>query len=45
MTVKPIIIGSLGKVTKGLKKGIADLEIKGRVETSKQQLHYDRPEY
>ena len=29
----PIIIGALNTVTKGLIKGLEDLEIKGRVET------------
>ena len=33
MTVIPIIIDVLGTVTKGLIKGLADLEIRGRVET------------
>ena len=30
MTVIPIVIGALGKVTKGLLKGLKKLEIKGR---------------
>ena len=29
----PIVIGALGTVTKGLIKGLEDLEINGRVET------------
>ena len=33
VTFMPIIIGALGTVTKGLIKGLEDLEIKGRVET------------
>ena len=33
MTIIPIMIGALGKVTKGLLKGLEDLEIKGLVET------------
>ena len=33
VTVIPIVIGALGTVTKGLVKGLEDLEIKGRVET------------
>ena len=32
MMLIPIIIGSLGTVTKRLIKGLADAEIKGRVE-------------
>ena len=33
VTFVPIIIDALGTVTKGLIKGLEDLEIKGRVET------------
>ena len=35
MTVKivPIVIGAFGAVTKGLLKGLDDLEVGGRVET------------
>ena len=33
VTVIPIVIGGLGTVTKGLLKGLQDLEIRGRVET------------
>ena len=29
----PIVIGAFGKVTKGLLKGLDDLEIRGRAET------------
>ena len=29
----PIVIGALGTVTKGLLKGLEDLEVDGRVET------------
>ena len=29
----PIVIGAFGKVTKGLLKGLADLEVDGRMET------------
>ena len=32
VTVVPIVIGALGTVTKGLLKGLEDLEIGGRVE-------------
>ena len=33
VTIVPIVIGALGTVTKGLLKGLEDLEIGGRVET------------
>ena len=33
VTIIPIVIGSLGTVTKGLLQGLEDLEIRGRVET------------
>ena len=33
VTIIPIVIGALGKVTKGLVKGLEDLEITVRVET------------
>ena len=33
VTVIPIVIGVLGTVTTGLKKGLEDLEIRGRVGT------------
>ena len=33
VTIVPIVIGVLGTETKGLLKGIEDLEIGGRVET------------
>ena len=33
VTIIPIIIGALGTVTKGLIKGLKDLEMRGRVET------------
>ena len=32
-TIIPIVIGAFGTVTKGLLKGLEDLEIRGRVET------------
>ena len=32
-TVIPLVIGALGRVTKGLTQGMKDLEIRGRVET------------
>ena len=33
VTIIPIVIGAFGTVTKGLLKGLEDLEIGGRVET------------
>ena len=33
VTVKPIVIGALGTVTKDFVKGLGNLEIRGRVET------------
>ena len=33
MTIVPIVIGAFGTVTKGLLKGLKDLEAGGRVET------------
>ena len=33
VTIVPIVIGAFGTVTKGLLKGLEDLEIGGRVET------------
>ena len=33
VTIVPIVIGALGTITKGLLKGLKDLEIGGRVET------------
>ena len=33
VTIVPIVIGALGKITKGLLKGLEDLEIGGRIET------------
>ena len=33
VTILPIVIGAFGTVTKGLLKGLEDLEIGGRVET------------
>ena len=31
--IVPIVIGALGSITKGLLKGLEDLEVGGRVET------------
>ena len=33
VTIVPIMIGTFGTVTKGLLKGLEDLEVGGRVET------------
>ena len=33
VTIVPIVIGTLGTITKGLLKGLEDLEVGGRVET------------
>ena len=33
VTIVPIVIGALGKITKGLIKGLEDVEVGGRVET------------
>ena len=33
VTIVPIVIGALGTITKGLWKGMEDLEVGGRVET------------
>ena len=33
MSIIPIVIGTFGTVTKGLLKGLEDLEVSGRVET------------
>ena len=34
-TIVPIVIGALGTITKGLFKGLEDLEVGGRVESIK----------
>ena len=33
MTIVPIVIGTFGTITKGLLKGLEDLEVGGRIET------------
>ena len=33
VTIVPIVIGAFGKITKGLLKGLEDLEVGGQVET------------
>ena len=40
-----IVIGAFGSITKGLLKGLEDLEVDGRAETSKWQHYWERPEY
>ena len=45
VTFIPIVIGAFGTVTKGLLKGLEDLEVGDRVETTKQQHYWKRPEY
>ena len=44
MTIVPIVIGALGTITKGLLKGLEDLEVSGRVKTIQMtaQLRMDR---
>ena len=34
MTIIPIVIGAFGTVTKGLLKGLEDMEVGGRMETT-----------
>ena len=45
VTIVPIAIGSFGTVTKGLLKGLEDLEVGGRVELFKLQHYWERPEF
>ena len=45
MTVILIVIGALRKVPKGLVKGLEELEIGGRIKTTRKQHCCDRPEY
>ncbi len=33
VTIVPVVIGAFGTITKGLSKGLEDLEVGGRVET------------
>ena len=42
VTIIPIVIDAFGTVTKGLLKGLEDLEVGGRVETIN---YWERPEY
>ena len=43
VTIIPIVIGAFGSVTKGLLKGLEDLEVGGRGETI--HFYWKRPEY
>ena len=43
--VTPILISALGTVTKGLVKGLEDLEIMGQVETVQTKHYRDHPEH
>ena len=45
VTIIPIVIGAFGMVTKGLLKGLEDLEVGGGVESIKQLHYWKRPEY
>ena len=40
VTIVPILIGAFGTITKGLLKGLEDLEVGGRVETIQMTEHY-----
>ena len=45
VTIVPIVIGALGTVSKGLLKGLEELDVGGRVELSKRHHYWERPEY
>ena len=45
VTIVPIVIGAFGTKSKGLLKGLVDLEVGGREELSKWQHYWKRPEY
>ena len=45
VTIIPIVIGAFGTVTKGLLKGLKDLEVGGRVETIQTTALLKRSEY
>ena len=45
VTIIPIIIGAFGTETKGLLKGMEDLEVGGWEEIAKQLRYWERPEY
>ena len=45
VTSIPIVISAYGTVTKGLLKGLENLEVGERVETIKLLYYWERPEY
>ena len=45
VTIIPIVVGAFGTVTKGLLKGLEDLELAADWRPSKQQHYWKRPEY
>ena len=45
VTIIPIVIGAFGTVTKGLLKGLEDLEMADEWRPSKWQHYWERPEY
>ena len=45
VTIIPNVIGTFGTVTKGLFKGLKDLEVGGRVETTNLLEYWERSEY
>ena len=45
VTIIPIVIGAFDTVTKGLLKGLENLEVGGRVQTIQLQHGWERPEY
>ena len=42
--IVPFVIGALGTITKGLLKGLEDLEVSGRVETIQMTASWEQPE-
>ena len=45
VTIIPVVINAFGTVTKGLSKGLEDLEVRGRMETIQTTTLFRRPEY
>ena len=45
VTIIPIVIGAFGTITKGLQKGLEDLEVGGRAETIQTTTLLEQPEY
>ena len=45
VTIIPIVIGAFDTVTKGLLKGLEDLEVGGEWLPFKRQHYWERPEY